>query len=212
MEDYPRPKYKEPPPSPIRDPTVPNTWHDCANTTSVGLLWAIPVSPVLLGAHLEVYIKLLPTFTALRLCWRFGKGPRAFVHRLPIELVKSVEDILTAEARVSAEAKWEFDFVCFEGRCQPVHHVSDMDWEQIYGDIEDDTHYCDSSCSREGWCPQVIQDMNQFLLQRWYEWDWKEEHRSIQHRWYERFVSSKTGDDTFFQADREVSLLNTCPL
>jgi len=44
-----------------------------------------------LGAGLSAYIDSLSAITALRLCNRFGKGNTAFIKRLPMELVQTIE-------------------------------------------------------------------------------------------------------------------------
>lgn len=81
-----------------------------------------------LGAHLEAYVETLPTINTLRLCNRFGTGPDCHIIKLPIELVKSIEDLIIAPARKETVAKWERQSRCIELKCDKLDdHFS---WEE----------------------------------------------------------------------------------
>ncbi|KAK4545957.1 hypothetical protein LTR36_002521 [Oleoguttula mirabilis] len=202
MTTWPGPQYKRPPPETSHHGPYGDTYR-----ASINLIWAVSVDPVQLGAHLESYIKLQPTFTAFRLCWTFGNGPQAFLHRLPIELVKCIEDLLTAEARLPAEEEWSSDYECFIGACRPLNHVRECYREELsYAyDKGPDTHLCDDSCSGE-WCTKIVEDMDDWLKGLGEADDWAEcdEHAAIQRRWYERFISEASGKDIFFHTHQEL--------
>lgn len=86
--------------------------------------WAVPVKVERLGAHLEAYANLQPTLTMLRLCNQFGRGDEAAITRLPVELVKNVEDHLMSEERKKTRKEWTADLRCFENTCEPRDHLS----------------------------------------------------------------------------------------
>ncbi|TKA65555.1 hypothetical protein B0A55_08696 [Friedmanniomyces simplex] len=88
------------------------------------LTWVVRVDAVFLGAHLEAYIKLLPTTQTLRLCHRFGIGENVHIHRLPTELVAHIEGYLIKEESRPTEAERFLSNYCFTGECDPVHHHS----------------------------------------------------------------------------------------
>ncbi|KAM0701675.1 hypothetical protein Q7P35_010584 [Cladosporium inversicolor] len=66
------------------------------------LTWALPVRVEQLGAHLEAYIATLPTITTLRLCNRFGASDDCHINRLPVELVKLIEEYIVEPEREKA--------------------------------------------------------------------------------------------------------------
>ena len=67
---------------------------------SAGLAWGVPVRPDLLGRSLEAYDKCLPVLTALRLCYRFGKGSNAGITKLPVEIVVAIEHLILVDGKV----------------------------------------------------------------------------------------------------------------
>lgn len=77
------------------------------NKLDVAVEWAWPVSTARLGAHLEAYKRALPAITTLRLCNRFGQGEKAYITKLPIELVTSIEHHLAANQRKKYLKKWQ---------------------------------------------------------------------------------------------------------
>jgi len=90
-----------------------------------------------LGAHLESYIATLPTITALRLCNRFGTGDNCHVNRLPIELVKLIEEHVVEPEREKTLTSWSRQQRCYEGKCGLFDHYSETQEEvyQIYHDL-----------------------------------------------------------------------------
>lgn len=66
----------------------------------------MPVRVEQLGAHLEAYIATLPIITTLRLCNRFGTGNNCHINRLPIELVKLIEEYIVRPERNKALLTW----------------------------------------------------------------------------------------------------------
>jgi hypothetical protein len=105
------------------------------------LTWAIPVDVVKLGAHLDAYIELKPLLHQLRLCHRFGEGPDVHLTKLPQELLELVVDCLLTSAQCNAPyKKWDNPFSCFEGRCSPVEHVSDVQLENWRREVDQCLH------------------------------------------------------------------------
>lgn len=109
------------------------------------LAWVMPVKVDALGAHLEAYVKLLPTLNTLRLSHRYG-GPAAPITRLPAELILHIEEILTLEERKKKLQEWTQDFKCFESKCKIADHFDfdefdrEMIWEIIMkGDFPSDS-------------------------------------------------------------------------
>ena len=101
-----------------------------------------------LGAHLEAYIQTLPTIIALRLCGRFGTGPRCHINKLPSELISEIEKFVVEPARVEALETWSSEYRCFELKCDIVDdHFT----------LEDQHKLCHSAtlsvCFGESDCP-----------------------------------------------------------
>ena len=88
------------------------------------MAWAIPVNPALIGAHLQAHVQIKPVVNTLRLCRTYGRGPRVFITRLPVELLDAVIDPLVSQLRQTAICTWQEDLVCWEGRCQDVDHIA----------------------------------------------------------------------------------------
>lgn len=137
-----------------------------AGMLTAGLAWSMPVDVVTFGAHLETYVKLLPSFTALRLCNRFGKGPEVSITKLPVEMIAAIEELLTQTARAEVLAEWELDFKCFESRCEPVAHLTSDDFARHYDISQESVDECDEECcDTERWmqraCPDIIDHMNE---------------------------------------------------
>lgn len=84
-----------------------------------------------LGAHVEAYVATLPTITTLRLCNRFGTGNDCHVSRLPVELVKLVEELIVEPEREKALSTWSRQHRCYEERCTPFDHFSETK-EEVY--------------------------------------------------------------------------------
>ena len=77
-----------------------------------------------LGAHLEAYIATLPMIITLRLCNRFGTGDDCHVNRLPIELVKLIEEYIVGPERKMALLTWSQQKKCNEKKCKVFDHYS----------------------------------------------------------------------------------------
>ncbi|EMC98389.1 hypothetical protein BAUCODRAFT_146923 [Baudoinia panamericana UAMH 10762] len=95
------------------------------------------VQPDLLGAHLEAYIELLPVTQALRLCNRFGKGDKAFITRIPVEIVTRIADILAQEERDDLSGSWTCPKWCFMGICDPIDHYTPEEVQRLRGFFSD---------------------------------------------------------------------------
>lgn len=147
------------------------------SVVEAGLVWGAPVRPDLLGLHLEAYEKTLPTFNALRLCQRFGKGPDAHITRLPNELLKAIEDLIFEEYLSrwpEDKGAWETNFLHFERRCEPLDHLVDdyLDWfENVQDDLPrplcdscvEDGAFCNEECEK-GCKDMVDRCVNECLI------------------------------------------------
>lgn len=60
---------------------------------------------------------------ALRACNRFGMGKKAFITRLPSEVVKLIEERMLYDTRSSAVEEWDTPFRCYEDRCTPSDQI-----------------------------------------------------------------------------------------
>lgn len=125
----------------------------------------MPIRVEQLGAHLEVYVATLPTITTLRLCNRFGTGNNCHVNRLPVELVKLVEELIVEPEREKALSTWSRQHRCYEDRCTLFEHYSETQEEvyqiyhALYGCLDDkdcgvDEHsLCDHGKCEGDQCP-----------------------------------------------------------
>lgn len=93
----------------------------------LGLAWSVEVPVAKLGAHLQAYYQLQPTIRTLRLCNRYGQGPKAAIVSLPPELISEIEGYLIEDERKKHRKHWETDFRCFQGLCKPIDHISDSE-------------------------------------------------------------------------------------
>ncbi|KAF7195747.1 hypothetical protein HII31_02882, partial [Pseudocercospora fuligena] len=101
-------------------------------TTTIDFAWAMPVDIVQLGAHLEAYDTVQPMINTLRLCNRFGRGDKAAITKLPVELVLRVEEYLMIEERVKLLNAWATDLRCWKGQCRPIEHMSNAQILKYY--------------------------------------------------------------------------------
>ncbi|KAK4545953.1 hypothetical protein LTR36_002517 [Oleoguttula mirabilis] len=111
----------------------------------IRLAWVTKVKVETLGAHLEAYINLQLTITMLRLCNQFGKGDEAFITRLPVELLKQIEEILLRHERADTCKGWTEDCRCFQALCAPTDHhdtevLEEMYREAFYDDFIESDH------------------------------------------------------------------------
>jgi len=96
---------------------------------------AIPVDIPQLASHLEAYQKTKTTIETLRLCHRFGKGNKAKITDLPVELVTMIEQEVLHEPRAVAAERWGKMLACAENRCDPIEHVDEDELVDFAGEI-----------------------------------------------------------------------------
>lgn len=144
--------------------------------------WAVPVKVEQLGAHLEAYVNLQPTLTTLRLCNRFGYGEKVFITRLPVELVKNIEDCLMSEEREKTRKEWAADLRCFEHRCEPKDHLSPDDWEVAREEIRDRDPYF----NKDWYGKERTEDERVNAYMRDVEWEYDHEHYGKRSEWQAR--------------------------
>ncbi|KAM3416448.1 hypothetical protein BST61_g8043 [Cercospora zeina] len=120
-------------------------------TTRIQVAWAVPVKIEQLGAHLEAYSSLQPVFNEVRLCNRFGSGPKAAITKLPFELVKQVERYLIQDKQEELVPAWTRDLRCWENVCIPGDHLEDSDVLELYNGLQD----AQPDMSDCGWCYSV---------------------------------------------------------
>lgn len=92
-------------------------------------------------AHLEAYARLQSAFHTLQLCNRFGKGPKAAVSKLPVELINTIQGYLFDKTCKGLRKKWTGFFRCWECRCKPSDHLTLK---------ECITKYCEYVAKRDG--------------------------------------------------------------
>ncbi|KAF2806201.1 uncharacterized protein BDZ99DRAFT_91948 [Mytilinidion resinicola] len=100
--------------------------------TAGGVAWAVPVDIARLGPHLEAYMEAKPAMDALRLCHRFGTGQKAYITKLPMELIAMIENELQKASRKSKAKCWKEDYLCFQDCCTLEDHFSDEETEELY--------------------------------------------------------------------------------
>lgn len=70
------------------------------------MTWGISVRVSELGSALQGFAKSLPSCNAFRLSHRFGQGPKAYLNRLPQELVETIaEEIIHTEVHAAVSMK-----------------------------------------------------------------------------------------------------------
>jgi len=111
---------------------------DVMPSLDVHLAWATPVKIETLGAHLEAYVNLLPIINTLRVCNRYGKGPKAAVTRLPPELVDAIEQYLITTERLRLLEEWTSLPKCWYEECEPHEHFTEQElleaWQTVVFD------------------------------------------------------------------------------
>ncbi|KAK4507138.1 hypothetical protein PRZ48_000872 [Zasmidium cellare] len=112
-------------------------------TITAGLALAVPVKPDLLGERLEAYSKVVPVLRALRLCHRFGKGPKVHVSKLPAEIELVIEGLIIKHEQDENRwgSEWSRAFAHYEGRCEPMSHLEDC-WSPLADGV--DVEYCET--------------------------------------------------------------------
>lgn len=111
--------------------------------------WALPVRVEQLGAHLEAYIATLPTIATLRLCNRFGTGNDCHIKRLPVELVKLIEEYVVEPEREKAFSTWSQQHKCYEEQCTVYDHYSETR-EELHQRYHELIEPCE--CGEDGEC------------------------------------------------------------
>lgn len=101
-------------------------------STTIQFAWALQVKVPRLGAHLEAYHELLPTIYTVRLCNRYGTGPKAHITKLPVEMIYHIESFLIQAKRAKLLPGWVADFGCWRDKCHPIDHMSDAAILEIY--------------------------------------------------------------------------------
>ena len=98
----------------------------------MGVVWGLPVNPAQLGAHLEAYVEMKPAIDTLRLCRRFGRGQKAYITKLPQELMSMIELELVRKLRIHYyRSHWGDEFSCLEQDCELYDHFSQEEIEEI---------------------------------------------------------------------------------
>jgi hypothetical protein len=84
---------------------------------------------------------------ALRLCNRFGSGPRCHINKLPVELISTIERSVVESARVKAFNAWSSYFRCFELKCDTLDdHFTHEEQHDMYH------HYMLDTCPGRRFC------------------------------------------------------------
>jgi len=114
-----------------------------AGAVTAGLAWAVPVDPLELIVHLASYVESRPSILMLRLCARFGRGPKAYVAKLPLEIVAMTERlIIQGSIQTSANTYLEDVRNCGDRVCQPLDHLTPSRKAAILKEALDDD-WCD---------------------------------------------------------------------
>lgn len=84
----------------------------------------MPVKVDKLGTHLQAYVETLPAITTLRLCNRFGTGPKCFINKLPTELIEQIEGLIVQSVREEHRKVWSKMYRCWTDNCEMLtdHH------------------------------------------------------------------------------------------
>lgn len=107
-------------------------WYGSPHQCSVNHIDAksrvLPVNPCKLLGNLAALDMILPVLQPLRLCHAFGRGPDVHITKLPIELIRDIEQHAYDRKLDSHEFNvggcWDSYFKCFQGQCQPHNHVN----------------------------------------------------------------------------------------
>ena len=183
---------------------------------SASLTWSVPVQVDELGAHLEAYITLQPTLTAVRLCNRFGRGRLAAITKLPIELVSYIESFLVEEERAKHLKTWSSRFKCWKCTCRPTDHQTEKQRRDLYIDMNDffecGTCKISHSQSQDG-CeltPTQVEELDEIL---WVDYTdspnclWYERHQFTRNGWFDSLNANPTPHrSAFFGAHRDQML------
>ena len=107
----------------------------------------MPVCIDKLGAHLEAYVRTLPTIIAMRLCGRFGTGSQSHINKLPVELISAIEPFIIEPARAEILETWSSEFRCFELKCDIVDdHFTHEEKHKLYHHATSEVCFGESDC------------------------------------------------------------------
>lgn len=101
-------------------------------STDAQLAWAMSVNVVTLVANLSAQIKLQPAIDTIHLCNRFGTGEHAFIAKLPVELIKYLEESFIEQERQKQHKYYAACLRCRMGRCRPVEHLERDKIKEMY--------------------------------------------------------------------------------
>lgn len=129
------------------------------------LVWAMPVNVSELGAHLEVYLQILPQITTLRLSHRFRD---CALSKLPQEILEHIINDIQKIERAKVRPLWHQDFVCFQGLCQDEDHFN------VYGEHVEllwQEYFTEGTCTSDYWsmvksCPkeEKVQQVHSMVM------------------------------------------------
>lgn len=168
-------------------------------TSRIEVAWAVPVNIEQLGAHLEAYTTLQPVFSKLRLCNRFGSGPKAAIPKLPIELVQHIERYILQDKQRELLPAWARDLRCWRSLCQPIEHLQDLDILEMYNDIQQEMEPDSSDYEECGCCYTrktaetvsghvrsfIADELSELAGERMYG-RWRPEHDNRVQAWHKR--------------------------
>ncbi|KAF2137600.1 uncharacterized protein K452DRAFT_361768 [Aplosporella prunicola CBS 121167] len=85
-------------------------------------VWAIPVEPDILGAHLQAYKKHRCSVKVFQLCYDSGQIQGAPVGKLPLELVDMIVDWVMVQDRQDNIRVWARERACCDNNCRITGH------------------------------------------------------------------------------------------
>lgn len=143
---------------------------------NIGIDWAIPVDPVALIAHLKVHTETKEIQQALRICHRYGKGPAAYIAKLPSELLDMIIESVLQPLRVRASRDLSRSYRCFQNICSLREHFDPRFIAEIREEMEETVEGVSDG------------DLNEVL---WEDEHFPETHAERSHRWETQFMWGK---------------------
>jgi hypothetical protein len=109
---------------------------ECGRTFEIeaGLAWSLPVNVCRLGAHLDAHVTVKPVVEQFLLCYKFGQGDGVHLKALPREIIDLIINHYTAPIREQKFDEWDWDFACYEGRCNVRDHFNKSAWYSFLSD------------------------------------------------------------------------------
>lgn len=80
---------------------------------------------------MHAYATIAPKLHMLRLHYYFGRGEKAVITKLPVELFVAIEELLLSE-RPRLLEEWQEACLCFEQRCNPTDHFTDQEVDDLF--------------------------------------------------------------------------------